>query len=104
MIPARRVERRTGETFATRDVRKQWLVQKARRANENVRNVGGALSGLHVPATISEPRRDDLLVETDESGEATIARDHLAIGPDLGRRRIFARPVVVGLEGKLALT
>ena len=55
------------------------------------------------PATVGEPRCDDLLVEADEFGEATVARDLLDIGPDLGGRRIFARPVIVGLERKFIL-
>ena len=51
----------------------------------------------------AEPRRDDLLVEADEFGEAAVAGDLFDVGQDLGRRRIFARPVVVGLERKLVL-
>ena len=34
----------------------------------------------------------------------TVARDLFDIGPDLGRRRVLARPVVVGLERELVLT
>ena len=63
-----------------------------------------ALGRLDVPATVGEPRCDDLLVEADEFGEAAVARDLFDIGPDLGGRRIFARPVVVRLERKFVLT
>jgi hypothetical protein len=103
VIPARRVKRRTGETLAPRNVRKERFVEKARGADENIRNVRIALGGLDVPATVGEPRCDDLLVEADEFGEAAGARHLLDISPDLGGRRIFARPVIVGLERKLVL-
>src|SRR5216683_2414525 len=104
VIPTRRVERRASETLAPGDVGKKRLVQKAGGADEKIRNVRVALGGLDVPATAGEPRRDDLLVEANEFGEAAIACDLLDIGPDLGCRRIFARPAVIGLERKLVLT
>jgi hypothetical protein len=63
MIPARRVKRRAGETFASRNVRKERLVEKVGGADEDIRNVRVALGGLDVPATVGEPRCDDLLVE-----------------------------------------
>jgi len=103
MIPARRVERRAGETLAPRNFRKERLVEKAGRADENIRNVRVAFGRPDVPATVCEPRCDDLFVEADEFGEAAVARDLLDIGPDLGGRRIFARPVVVGLKRKFVL-
>jgi hypothetical protein len=79
-------------------------VQKAGRANENIRNVRVAFGRLDVPATVGEPRRHDLLVEADEFCEAAVARHLLDVGPDFGGRRIFARPVIVWLERKLVLS
>src|SRR6266851_3797840 len=103
VVPARRVERRAGETVAPGDIRKQRPVEKTGRADENIGDIGVALGGLEVPATVGEPRRDDFLVEADEFAEAAVARDLFDVGPDLGRRRIFARPAVVRLEWKLVL-
>jgi hypothetical protein len=93
-----------GEPFATGDVGKERLVQKTRRADEDVGDIGVAFGRLEVPTTVGEPRRDDLLLEVDEFGEAAVTRDLLNVGPDLGGRRILARPIVVGLERKLVLT
>src|SRR5207248_320589 len=103
VIPARGVERRTGEALASRDVGEQRLVEEAGGADENIRDIGVAFGGLEVPAALGELRPDDFLVEADEPGEAPVARDLLDIGPDLGRRRVFARPVIVRLERKLVL-
>src|SRR5689334_15545231 len=103
VIPARRVKRQTGETLAPRNIRKERLVEKAGRADENIRNIRVAFSRLDVPATVGEPRRHDLLVEADEFCEVAVARHLFDIGPDFGGRRIFARPVVVWLERKLVL-
>src|SRR5207253_9872012 len=80
VIPARGMERRAGKALAPRDVGQQWLVEKAGGADENIRDIGVALGGLEVPGTLGEPRRDDFLVEADESGEAAVARDLLDIG------------------------
>jgi hypothetical protein len=104
VIPARRVERRAGETLATEDVGKERLVQKTRGADEDVGDIPLALGGIDVPAAIGEPRGDDLLVEADEFGKPAIVRDLFDIGPDLGGGRVFARPAVIGLERKLILT
>jgi hypothetical protein len=79
-------------------------MEKASGADEDVGNIRVALGRLEVPTTGSKPRRDDLLIEADEFCELTIARNLLEVGPDLGGRRIFARPIVVGLERKLVLT
>ena len=103
VVPARRVEGRAGEILASRDVRKQRLVQKAGGSDEDVGDVGLAVRGLNVPAAAAETRGDDLLVEANEFGEATVAGDFLHIGPDLGRRRIFARSTIVRLKRKLVL-
>jgi hypothetical protein len=98
------VKRRAGETLAPLDVGKERLVEKAGGADENIRNVRVALGRLDVPAAVGEPRCDNLFVEADEFGEAAVARDLFDIGPDLGGRRIFARPIVVRLEWKFVLT
>jgi len=104
VIPARRVERRPGETLAPRDVGKERLVEKAGGADEDIGDIGVAIGRLEVPTTLGKPRRDDLLVEVNVFGEAAVACDLLDIGPDLGGRRVLARPVVIGLERKLVLT
>jgi hypothetical protein len=78
-------------------------VQKARSADEDIRCICGPLSGLDLPSTVGEPSRNNLLVEADEFGQAAVPRDFLDVGPDLGCRRIFAGPVIVGLEGKFVL-
>src|SRR5690242_9038276 len=82
MIPAGGVKRRTSETLAPRNIRKERLVEKAGRADENVCNVRVAFGRLDVPATIGEPRCDDLLFEADEFGEAAVARHLFDVGPD----------------------
>jgi hypothetical protein len=97
------VEREAGETLAPRNVGKERLVKEAGGADEDVGNIRLASGGIDVPAAVGEPRRDDLLVEADEFGQAAVTRDLFDVGPDLGGRRIFARPVVVGLERKLVL-
>jgi len=103
VVPARGVEGRAGETLAPRNIGKERLVQKAGGADENVCGIGTALCGLDMPAAAGKTRGDDLLVKANELGEATVARDLLDIGPDLGRRRIFARPVVIGLKREFVL-
>ena len=103
VIPARRMERRPRKTLTTGDVGKERLVQKPGGADEDIGNISASLGGLDVPAAVGKPSLDDLLVEADEFGEAAIARDLLDIGPDLGGRRVFARPIVVRLERKLVL-
>src|ERR671936_1160155 len=103
VIPARRMKRWTGETLAPGDIGKERLVQKAGGADEDIRDVRVAVRGLDMPAPIGEPSCDDFLVEADEFGEPAVVRDFLDIGPDLGGRRVFARPAVIGLERKLVL-
>jgi len=78
-------------------------MEKAGGADEHIRHIGVALGGFEVPASVGKPRCRDLLVEADEFLEAAIVRDLFDVGPDLLGRRIFARPVVVGLERKLVL-
>src|SRR5438270_14094119 len=56
VIPARRVKRRTSETLAPRNIRKERLVEKAGRADKNIRNVRLAFGRFNVPATVGEPR------------------------------------------------
>ena len=78
-------------------------MEKAGGTDENIHNVRVAPGRLDVPTTVGEPRRDDLLVEADEFGQAAVTRDLFDVGPDLLGRRVFARPVVVRLEWKLLL-
>jgi hypothetical protein len=84
------VKGRAGETFTPSNVGKERLVEKARGTDEDVGNIGVTFGRLKVPTTLGEPRRDDLLVEVDAFGEATVASDLLDVGPDLGGRRILA--------------
>ena len=79
-------------------------MEKAGGADKDVGNIRVALGSFEVPAAVGKPRRDDLLFEADEFGEPAVARNLLDVRPDLVGRRIFARPVVVGLERKLVLT
>src|SRR5207245_2558839 len=58
VVPARRVERRAGEAVTAGDGGKQRLMEKAGRADENVSDIGGAVGGLDMPATVGKPRRD----------------------------------------------
>src|SRR3984893_5069907 len=55
VAPARRMERRSGETLAARDVGKQRLVQKAGGADEDIGDVGFTPGGLDAPAAAGEP-------------------------------------------------
>src|SRR5207253_342575 len=103
VVPSRRVEGRAGEAVAPRDVGQPRLVQKPGGADEDVGDIPGALGGLDVPASTAEARRRHLLVETNKAGEAAVARHLLDVGPDLARRRVFARPAVIGLERELVL-
>ena len=57
-----------------------------------------------MPAAAGETRGDDLLVEANKFGETAVAGDLLHIGPDFGRRSIFARPIVIGLKREFILT
>src|SRR6201993_1802892 len=100
VVPPGRVERGAGETLAPRNVGKERLVKETGGADEDVGNIRLAPRGIDVPAAVGEPYRDDLFVEADEFGQAAVTRDLFDVGPDLGGRRIFARPVVVGLEWK----
>ena len=79
-------------------------MEKAGCTDKDVGNLGVALGRLEAPTTVGKPRSDDLLVEADELGQSPVVRNLLDVGPDLGGGRIFARPVVVGLERKLVLT
>ena len=97
------MERRAGETLATGNIGKERFVEKPGGADEDVSNIGAALACLDMPPAVGEPSRDDLLVETNEFGEAAIARNLFDIRPDFGGWRVFARPIVVGLERKLVL-
>src|SRR5947209_6840728 len=103
VVPPRRVKRGPGETVAARNIRKKRPMQKARGADKNVRRVGPSRGGLDLPTTFAEPGGCDLLVEADEIRESTVAGDVFDVGPDLGGRSVFARPVIVGLEGELVL-
>jgi hypothetical protein len=73
VIPARRVKTRTGEALVPRYVRKERLMKKAGSTDEKIRNVRVALGHLDVPTTVGEPRRDDLIVEAGEFGQASRA-------------------------------
>ena len=84
--------------------REERLVEKAGGADKDVGNIRVALGSFEVPAAVGKPHRDDLLFEADEFGEPAVTRNLLDVRPDLVGRRIFARPVVVGLERKLVLT
>src|SRR3984893_15272293 len=79
VIPARRVKGRAGETFAPSNVGKERLVEKTRGTEQDVGHIGVTFGRLEVPTTLGEPRRDDLLVEADEIGEAAVACDLLDI-------------------------
>jgi hypothetical protein len=90
-------------SLTPRNIRQQRLLQKAGSANKHVRYVGIAPASFDAPATIGKAGSDNLLVEADEFGQATVASDRLDIRPDLSGRRVFARPIVVRVERKLVL-
>jgi hypothetical protein len=98
-----KMEGRAGEAFAPRDIGIERLVEKAGGADEGVRDIRAAPGRLDMPATVGEARGDDLLLEANEFEKAAAARDLPDIGPDLGGRRLFARPAVIGLERELVV-
>jgi len=63
-----------------------------------------ALGGVDVQRTVGEPRRDNLSLKRMNLVRPRSRATFFDIGPDLGSRRIFARPVVIGVERKFVLT
>ena len=103
MVPSAGMEGRPGETFAALDLGEDRRMQKTGGTNEHIGNLGLTVGGLDMPEVIGKPSLGNLGVEADIFAQIPVVGHLFDIGLNFRRRRIGARPIVVGLKWKFIL-